>query len=70
MATNAPFLFFVKDTPLLIVWLSLYGLILWAWAHETTNKSKEVYDEQSMIELKDKKELIKLKKKRDKKLEK
>ncbi|WP_270252957.1 hypothetical protein [Lactococcus garvieae] len=67
MATNAPFLFFVKDTPLLIVWLSLYGLILWSWAHETTNKSTEMYTEQEMIELK---ELRKLKNKRDKKLEK
>lgn len=63
---NAPFIIFIDIFPLLIIWLFLYAIVLWYWAKETENTTP-IISEETRIKMTEEKELIKLKKKRDKK---
>lgn len=63
---NAPFIIFIDIFPFLIIWLFLYAIVLWYWAKETEN-TKPIISEETRIKMTEEKELIKLKKKRDKK---
>lgn len=67
MAVNAPFIIFIKVYPLLIIWLMLYASLLWYWSSETSNAKKTNISEEEQINTIEKKELMKLKHKRDKK---
>lgn len=67
MAINAPFIIFIKVFPLLIIWIILYGILLWYWSSETSYTKKSNITEEERISTIEKKELMKLKHKRDKK---
>ncbi|MFQ6322686.1 hypothetical protein [Lactococcus garvieae] len=67
MAINAPFIIFIEVFPLLIIWIILYGILLWYWSSETSYTKKSNITEEERISTIEKKELMKLKHKRDKK---
>lgn len=67
MAINAPFIIFIKIFPLFIIWIMLYGILLWYWSSETSYSKKSNVSEEERINTIEKKELMKLKHKRDKK---
>lgn len=67
MAINAPFIIFIKVFPLLIIWIILYGILLWYWSSETSYTKKSNITEEERINTIEKKELMQLKHKRDKK---
>ena len=63
---NAPFVIFIDVFPFLTMWLFLYFIILLYWATKTED-NKPIVSEETRIKIAEEKELIKLKKKRDKK---
>ena len=66
LAINAPFIIFIDVFPFLSIWIFLYIITLWYWATKTEN-NKPIVSEETRIKIAEEKELIKLKKKRDKK---
>ncbi len=66
LSINAPFIVFIDVFPFLAIWIFLYFIILWYWATKTEN-NKPIVSEETRIKIAEEKELIKLKKKRDKK---